>query len=120
MRGLVLRIPLQKLWLLLIGCLRLALAAAASLITAAAAPAADWAYRPWDQLPAAYTGDFGLRFWYGGSSTAKNLYDNSGAFLVSRLTYNNLTLFAAEAYTRFDLNRRWLLKGYIGGGTLRK
>jgi hypothetical protein len=105
---------------LLIACVRLGLAIALSLLIAAPVRAADWAYQPFDQPPATYTGDFGLRFWYGSSTTAKNLYDNSGAFLVSRLTYGSLSIFAAEAYARFDLNRRWFLKGYVGGGTLRR
>jgi hypothetical protein len=39
---------------------------------------------------------------------------------VSRLTYGNLSIFAAEAYTRFDLDRRWFLKGYVGGGAFRR
>jgi hypothetical protein len=93
---------------------------AVSLLTAARAYATDWVYKPFDQPPATYTGDFGLRFWYGSSMTAKSLFTNNGALLVSRLTYNNLSIFAAEAYTRFDLNRRWFIKGYVGGGTFRK
>jgi outer membrane protease len=100
--------------------MRLGLALAASSLTAEPVRAGDWAYQPFDAPPATYTGDFGLRFWYGSSSTAKNLYDNTGSLLVSRLTYGNLSIFAAEAYARFDLNRRWFLKGYVGGGTLRK
>jgi outer membrane protease len=104
---------------LLIGCARLGLALAVSLLTAAPARAADWAYAPFDAPPATYTGDVGVRFWYGKSSTAKNLYDNTGSLLVSRLTYDGLSIFAAEAYGRFDLNRRWFLKGYVGGGSLR-
>jgi outer membrane protease len=91
-----------------------------SVLTAAPARAADWVYRPFEQQTATYTGDAGLRFWYGSSTTAKNLYDNSGALLLSRLTYDNLSIFAAEAYARLDLNRRWFIKGYVGGGSLRK
>ena len=99
--------------------MRLGVALSASLLTAAPAHAGDWAYQPFDAPPATYTGDFGLRFWYGRSSTAKNLHDNTGSLLVSRLTYGDLNIFAAEAYARFDLNRRWFLKGYVGGGGLR-
>ena len=84
------------------------------------AGAGEWAWRPFDKTPSTYTGDVGLRFWYGRSSTAKNLYDPSGTFMVSRLTYDNLSIFAAEAYTRFDIDRRWFVKGYAGGGALRK
>ena len=98
---------------------RLALAFAASLLTAAPASAADWVYRPVDQPTPTYTADFGLRFWYGKTTTAKNLYDNTGALLVSRLTYGDLSIFAAEAYGRFDLDKRWFLKGYVGGGGFR-
>jgi outer membrane protease len=101
-------------------CVRLVLALAASVLTAAPVSAADWTYRPFDQPAPTYTADFGLRFWYGRSETSKNLYDTSGAFLVSRLTYGDLSIFAGEAYGRFDLDRRWFLKGYAGGGTLRK
>ena len=79
-----------------------------------------FAWRPFDKTPSTYTGDFGLRFWYGRSSTAKNLYDPSGRIMVSRLTYDNLSIFAAEAYTRFDIDRRWFIKGNVGGGALRK
>jgi outer membrane protease len=106
---------------LLSACARLALAFAASVLSALPVRAGDWAYRPFDQQPApTYTADFGLRFWYGRGTTAKNLYDSTGTQLVSRLTYSDLSIFAAEAYTRFDLDRRWFLKGYAGGGALRK
>lgn len=101
-------------------CVCLALALAASLVTAAPVRAADWAYRPFDRPTPTYTGEVGLRFWYGQTTTSKNLYDNTGALLVSRLTYGDLSIFAAEAFGRFDLDKRWFLKGYVGGGTLRK
>ena len=45
--------------------LRLALALATSLLTAAPARAADWAYNPFDRPAPTYTADVGLRFWYG-------------------------------------------------------
>jgi hypothetical protein len=83
------------------------------------APAGDWSFHGFDP-PAAYTGEVGLRFWYGQGSTAKNLYDPSGAFLVSRLTYGSLSIFSAEAFGRFDLNTGWYLKGFVGGGGFRK
>jgi hypothetical protein len=91
-----------------------------SLATAAPLRAGEWAYRPFERPPFTYTADFALRFWFGRTNTAKNLYDISGAYLVSRLTYGDLAIFAAEAYTRFDFDRRWFVKGYVGGGTLRK
>jgi hypothetical protein len=101
-------------------CVRLVVAFAASVATAAPVRAGDWAFRPFDLPAPTYTADFGLRFWYGRSTTAKNLFDPSGSMMVSRLTYGDLSIFAAEAYGRFDLDRRWFLKGYVGGGTLRK
>jgi Autotransporter beta-domain len=100
-------------------CVRLTLALAAGVLTAAPVRAGDWAYRPFDRPAPTYTADVGLRFWYGKTTTAKNLYDTTGSMLVSRLTYGDLSIFAAEAYGRFDLDKRWFLKGYVGGGTWR-
>jgi len=94
---------------------------ALAVAVATAAPArAEWLFRGLDAPTPTYTGDFGLRFWYGRTNTAKNLYDTSGSLLVSRLTYGDLSIFAAEAYGRFDVDRRWFLKGYAGGGGFRK
>jgi Omptin family len=101
-------------------CMRVVAAFTTSMLSAAPVSAADWTYRPFD-LPAAatYTADFGLRFWYGSSKTSKNLYDPSGGMMVSRLTYSGMSIYAAEAYGRFDFDRRWFLKGYVGGGSFR-
>jgi hypothetical protein len=99
---------------------RLALAFAASVATAAPVRAADWNYPLVAQESPTYTADFGLRFWYGRATTAKNLYDSTGTFMVSRLTYGDLSIFAGEAYGRFDLDRGWFVKGYVVGGTFRK
>ena len=100
--------------------MHLALVFAATLLTVAPLRAADWAYRAFEQPTPTYTADFGMRFWYGKTTTAKNLYDTTGAELVSRLTYGDLSIFAAEVYGRFDLDKRWFVKGYVGGGTFRK
>ena len=81
--------------------------------------AGDWAFHGLE-APSTYTGEVGLRFWYGKGNTGKNLYDPTGASLVSRLSYDNLSIFSAEAYGRFDLNTGWFLKGLIGGGGFRK
>jgi hypothetical protein len=88
---------------------------------ASAAPvrATDWSF-PAFALPATYSGDVGLRFWYGRGITAKDLYDPGGAVLVSRLTYHDLSIYAAEAYGRFDFDRGWFVKGFAGGGSFRK
>jgi hypothetical protein len=75
--------------------MRLALAFLISLTTAAPLRAGDWAYRPFERPPFTYTADFAVRFWFGRTNTAKNLYDISGSYLVSRLTYGDLTIFAA-------------------------
>jgi len=50
--------------------------------------ASEWTYKIFDP-PAAYQGQFDLRFWFGQGNTSKNLYDTTGSLLVSRLTYNN-------------------------------
>jgi outer membrane protease len=92
---------------------------AASPFGAAPASAGDWAFHGLE-APATFTGEAGLRFWSGKAKTGKNLYDIGGAALVSRLTYDNLSIFSAEAYGRFDLNTGWFLKGLIGGGGFRK
>jgi hypothetical protein len=112
---------------------RVALALAACLFSAAPGSAADLSLHDLDapvgaghwtlhalDVPSAYTGDVGLRFWYGRGSTGKNLHDPSGAFLVSRLTYSGLSIFSVEGFGRFDLNTGWFLKGFIGGGGFRK
>jgi outer membrane protease len=95
------------------------LAFAACVLSAAPLRAADWSFRPFEPA-ATYSGDAGLRFWYGRGKTAKDLFDPSGAMMVSRLTYGDLSIFAAEAYARFDYDRRWFVKGYVGGGSFRK
>ncbi len=97
---------------------RLVVAFATSLASAAPLRAADWSFSPVASTPA-YSGEVGLRFWYGRGSTAKDLYDTTGSALVSRLTYGDLSIYAAEVYARFDYDRSWFLKGYAGGGGFR-
>ena len=94
-------------------------AVAASLSSVAPARAGDWSFHGLEP-PANYTGEVGLRFWYGNGKTGKNLFDPSGSFLVSRLSYDNFSIFSAEVYGRFDLNTGWFLKGLVGGGGFRK
>jgi hypothetical protein len=112
---------------------KLALVLAACLVNAAQASAADltlpdlgapvsaghWTFHALD-VPVAYTGEVGLRFWYGQGRTGKNLYDPSGSFLNSRLTYSGLSLYSAEGFGRLDLNTGWFLKGFVGGGGFRR
>jgi len=97
----------------------LVVAVAASFSRVAPAAAGDWAFHGLEP-PSTYSGEIGLRFWYGKGKTGKSLYDPTGSLLVSRLTYDNLSIFSAEAYGRFDLNTGWFLKGLIGGGGFRK
>jgi hypothetical protein len=97
----------------------LALALAGSLLNATPVDAGNWTFHGFDP-PAAYTGEVGVRFWYGTGNTGKNLYDPTGSFLVSRLSYNDLSLFSVEGFGRFDLNTGWFLKGLVGGGGFRK
>jgi hypothetical protein len=88
-------------------------AIAASLCGAAPAGAGNnWTFHGLGP-PSSYTGEVGLRFWYGKAKTGKSLFDPSGSFLVSRLTYDNLSIFSAEAYGRFDLNTGWFFKGLV-------
>jgi hypothetical protein len=99
-------------------CARAVVAVAASLISAAPAGAGEWVFHGLEP-PSTYTGEVGLRFWYGKGNTGKNLFDPTGAALVSRLTYDNFSIYSPEAYGRFDLNTGWFLKGLIGGGGFR-
>jgi hypothetical protein len=99
------------------GSVRLAACFAVSLSSAAPASAGDWSYRMLD-APATYTSEVGARIWYGWGRTGKNLYDDTGASLVSRLNYNDFSIFSGEGFGRFDFNTGWFLKGYAGGGAL--
>lgn len=94
---------------------KLAVALAASLSFATSAQASNWTYRAFEP-PATFTADFGTRFWYGRGKTSKDLFDSSGSLLVSRLTYEDLTLYTLEGFGRFDFAGGWFLKGYAGGG----
>ncbi len=108
---------MKKIKSISMACVCAAVAFAISLPTAVPAGAADWSYKVLD-TPASFTGDFGLRLWSGHAKTGKNLYDATGTQLLSRLTYDNLTIFTGEGYGRFDFNTGWFLKGYAGGGAL--
>jgi outer membrane protease len=97
----------------------LAAAVAASPSGAAPVGAGNWTFHGFEP-PASYTGEVGLRFWVGKAKTGKNLFDTTGSSLVSRLTYDNLSMFSAEAYGRLDLNTGWFVKGFVGGGGFRR
>ncbi|MEA2907388.1 MAG: hypothetical protein QOI12_4775 [Alphaproteobacteria bacterium] len=80
-------------------------------------PASDWSSK-FAAPPRTFVGEFALRFWAGQVNTAKNLYDPAGAALLSRLTYGDMSLYAGEAFSRFDFNNGLFVKGYVGGGVL--
>jgi hypothetical protein len=94
---------------------RLAIGFAISLASASAS--ADWAYKI-PEVPATFTSEVGARIWYGAGRTGKNLYDDTGSTLVSRLNYSNFSIFTGEGFGRFDFNTGWFVKGYAGGGAL--
>jgi hypothetical protein len=66
----------------------------------------------------AITGEMGLRYWYSWGSTAKDLFNTTGAFPVSRLTYGDLQGHALEGVARFDHTHGFYVKGYLGGALL--
>ena len=77
----------------------------------------------WPSLPrqpdvSAFTGEFGLRYWYSWGKTQKDLYGLSRDELVSRLTYDDLSGHSGEVYGRLDHSNGLFLKGYAGGGIL--
>jgi Autotransporter beta-domain len=90
----------------------------ACLCGSVSAAAGDFVFHGFDP-PKTYTGEAGVRFWYGQGNTGKSLYDPTGASLVSRLSYNGFSIYSAEAYGRFDLNTGWFAKGLLGGGGFR-
>jgi hypothetical protein len=104
---------------IMVAATRLTLAFTASLWGAAPLRAGEWSFHAFE-APATYSGEVGLRFWYGRGKTGKDLFDTDGVSLVSRLTYNNFSIFSAEAFGRFDLNTGWFLKGFVGGGGFRR
>ncbi len=99
-------------------CSKLAAVFVASLSFAGPVQAADWAYRVFEP-PATYTAEFGSRFWFGRAKTGKDLFDTTGSLLISRLTYDELSLYTLEGFTRFDFAGGWFLKGFAGGGMFR-
>src|SRR5262249_25298999 len=58
-------------------------------------------------------------YWYSTGRVGYNLYrDTTTAFLVSRLTYDQLTANSGEVYLRGDTPWGIFIKGYIGGGSI--
>lgn len=77
-----------------------------------------WPSVPKQREVSAFTGELGLRYWYSWGKTQKYLYGISGAYMVSRLTYDNLDGHSGEAFGRLDHTSGFFLKGYAGLGIL--
>jgi opacity protein-like surface antigen len=60
--------------------------------------------------------EFGARYWVSSGTTAKELFDFSGAAMVSRLTYSNVTAQTGESFVRVDHWSGAFAKGYLGIG----
>lgn len=59
----------------------------------------------------------GLRYWYSTGEASKDLYDTSGASLVSRLTYEDLDAHSGEVFFNATHNPTGIfVKGLLGGG----
>ena len=95
-----------------VALVRAAAAFALSLSTAVPVAAADWSRAASSPVPASYVGEFGTRFWFGRAQTKKDLFDTTGAILVSRLDYYDMNIFTGEAFARLDFNNGWFVKGY--------
>jgi hypothetical protein len=108
------------------GLLLFAAALGPSVLISPPCAAADWPVIP-EAAPSplvavkkpipTYDLQLGARYWFGWAQTSKRLYDPTGAFLVSRLTYgDNLYTNSGEAYGRIDTSSGFFLKGYLGAG----
>lgn len=86
---------------------------------------------PWEPpAPAMYTKapvmaldpawEVGLRFWYSSGRTSKDLFDTTGALLISRLTYSGLDALSGETFARWNHTSGVFVKGYLGIGAITK
>jgi hypothetical protein len=67
--------------------------------------------------PAPLEMEFGARYWYSSGKSQKTLYDQTGALLLSRLTWTGETGHSAEGY--FNIKDAGVfVKGYFGFGIL--
>ena len=66
----------------------------------------------------AWSWEVGARYWYSSGKTSYDLFDSTGSFLVSRLTYDNLTANSGEAFFRGDHWSGFFTKGYVGAGSI--
>jgi hypothetical protein len=68
----------------------------------------------------AWQAELGARFWSGGASTGKTLFDvpSASSAMVSRLTYSKMTVVDGELFGRVGFWNGLFIKGYAGGGGL--
>src|SRR5215470_18915690 len=62
--------------------------------------------------------EVGARYWYSTGRYQKSLFTDVGPPIISRLTYDDLTASAAEAYFRGDVKGGLFIKGIVGGGSI--
>jgi hypothetical protein len=63
--------------------------------------------------------EFGARYWYSIGRNGYDYYaDTTSAFLVSRLTYGQLTASSGELYFRGDIPWGFFIKGFVGAGSV--
>jgi hypothetical protein len=62
--------------------------------------------------------EVGARYWYSWGHDKLNLLDTTGAFQVSRLTWQNMKGSSLEGFFRANTKMGVFVKGYLGGGWL--
>lgn len=62
--------------------------------------------------------EFGPRYWYSSARYQERLFGGDSADMVSRLTYEDLSTNAAEAFWKLAHQNGVYLKGYVGGGNI--
>jgi hypothetical protein len=62
--------------------------------------------------------EVGARYWYSWGHDRFNLFDQTGAFQVSRLTWQNMRGSSLEGFFRANTKMGLFVKGYLGGGWL--
>jgi hypothetical protein len=88
-------------------------------LTAGVSHAADLGPAPSEPVQVqAWSWEVGARYWYSTGETGYDLFDTTGSFRVSRLTYEDLTGHSGEAFFRGDHSSGFLVKGYLGAGVV--
>jgi hypothetical protein len=62
--------------------------------------------------------EFGTRYWYSSGTSKKDLFDTTGATLLSRLTYDGLGANSGEGFFNISNADGLFLKGYAGIGSI--